>query len=162
MADIEPRSWNWAERRAIVLDRADHECAECGGLATEADHKWPRKHGGTDDFDNLQALCRKCNAVKGDQMLFEHMTPFRLQSAAALYLDTAISEAGRAAQFIAIARLMAAGEEDRAAYDAVGQDIKGLPEASRRWVLDYIAGRLGLPVDRSSADSFCDIRAGSD
>jgi HNH endonuclease len=29
------------------------------------DHIHPRKHGGTDDLANLQALCFKCNANKG-------------------------------------------------------------------------------------------------
>ena len=33
--------------------------------ALDVDHIIPRKHGGTDDPDNLQALCWLCNANKG-------------------------------------------------------------------------------------------------
>ena len=33
--------------------------------ALEVDHILPRRHGGTDDLSNLQALCYKCNANKG-------------------------------------------------------------------------------------------------
>jgi hypothetical protein len=33
--------------------------------AIEIDHIVPRKHGGSDDPSNLQALCFKCNANKG-------------------------------------------------------------------------------------------------
>jgi 5-methylcytosine-specific restriction endonuclease McrA len=29
------------------------------------DHIKPRKHGGTDDPENLQALCWQCNSGKG-------------------------------------------------------------------------------------------------
>ena len=31
----------------------------------EVDHIRPRRHGGSDDRSNLQALCYKCNANKG-------------------------------------------------------------------------------------------------
>jgi len=33
--------------------------------ALEVDRIERRKHGGSDDLDNLQALCWKCNAGKG-------------------------------------------------------------------------------------------------
>ena len=33
----------------------------------EADHIVPRSRGGTDDSDNLQALCYRCNAMKRDR-----------------------------------------------------------------------------------------------
>ena len=35
--------------------------------ALEADHIIPRSLGGTDDRSNLQALCYRCNAMKGDR-----------------------------------------------------------------------------------------------
>jgi 5-methylcytosine-specific restriction endonuclease McrA len=33
--------------------------------ALEVDHIIPRRHGGSDDRSNLQALCWKCNANRG-------------------------------------------------------------------------------------------------
>src|SRR5207248_6160856 len=46
-------------------------CALCGTpgdeKALEVDHILPRKHGGTDEISNLQALCYSCNAMKRDR-----------------------------------------------------------------------------------------------
>src|SRR5262245_32005572 len=55
--------------RYEVLRRAGFRCDLCGisaeERALEVDHILPRRHGGTDDISNLQALCYKCNANKG-------------------------------------------------------------------------------------------------
>jgi diadenosine tetraphosphate (Ap4A) HIT family hydrolase/5-methylcytosine-specific restriction endonuclease McrA len=55
--------------RYEVLRRAGFRCELCGvpadERALEVDHILPRRHGGTDDLSNLQALCYKCNANKG-------------------------------------------------------------------------------------------------
>ena len=52
--------------RYEVLKRAGFRCELCGvpadERALEVDHIVPRKYGGTDDPENLQALCWKCNA----------------------------------------------------------------------------------------------------
>src|SRR5262245_37832434 len=55
--------------RYEVLKRAGFRCDLCGipadERAIEVDHIHPRRHGGSDDPSNLQALCYKCNANKG-------------------------------------------------------------------------------------------------
>jgi ATP adenylyltransferase len=55
--------------RYEILKRAGGRCELCGvsieERAIEIDHITPRKHGGTDELENLQALCYKCNANKG-------------------------------------------------------------------------------------------------
>jgi ATP adenylyltransferase len=55
--------------RYEVLKRARFRCELCGipasERALEVDHIVPRKHGGRDDLENLQALCWKCNSGKG-------------------------------------------------------------------------------------------------
>jgi diadenosine tetraphosphate (Ap4A) HIT family hydrolase len=55
--------------RYEVLKRAGGRCELCGisieERAIEIDHVIPRRHGGTDDIENLQALCYICNANKG-------------------------------------------------------------------------------------------------
>jgi diadenosine tetraphosphate (Ap4A) HIT family hydrolase/5-methylcytosine-specific restriction endonuclease McrA len=54
--------------RYDVLKRAGFRCDLCGvpadERALEVDHILPRKHAGTDDPENLQALCWKCNSNK--------------------------------------------------------------------------------------------------
>lgn len=55
--------------RYEVLKRAGFRCELCGVSADErrleVDHIHPRKHGGSDTLENLQALCWLCNANKG-------------------------------------------------------------------------------------------------
>ena len=57
--------------RYEVLKQAGFRCELCGVPADErsleVDHIVPRRHGGTDDRSNLQALCYKCNANKGSR-----------------------------------------------------------------------------------------------
>ena len=60
-ADLGP---GWSRVRAGVLRRAGYVCVSCGDKATEADHIISRRNGGSDDPDNLQALCRLCHSRK--------------------------------------------------------------------------------------------------
>ena len=57
--------------RYEVLKRARFRCELCGVSADvralEVDHIVPRSRGGTDDPDNLQALCYRCNSMKRDR-----------------------------------------------------------------------------------------------
>ena len=54
-----------------IFKRARFRCELCGVAAQEraleVDHILPRSHGGSDDLSNLQALCFRCNAMKGDR-----------------------------------------------------------------------------------------------
>ena len=57
--------------RFEILKRDDYRCQMCGvtakdGAALEIDHITPVAKGGTNDADNLQVLCRECNAGKSD------------------------------------------------------------------------------------------------
>lgn len=65
------------EERQPIPDRVRHEvfkrdgyrCRECGasideGATLEIDHIIPVANGGTNDIDNLQTLCKKCNRGK--------------------------------------------------------------------------------------------------
>jgi len=56
--------------RYEVLKRAKFHCELCGisadMKALEVDHIVPRNKSGTDDIDNLQALCYSCNSMKRD------------------------------------------------------------------------------------------------
>ena len=59
----------WEKLRRVVLARDMHLCQVCASdgrvtTATEVDHIWPKAAGGTDEVENLQAICRKCHKRK--------------------------------------------------------------------------------------------------
>jgi hypothetical protein len=52
--------------RMLVMHRDNHECQHCGaGHDLTIDHIHPESKGGTNDIENLQVLCRRCNCSKG-------------------------------------------------------------------------------------------------
>ena len=63
---------NWQKLRKMILNRSPI-CEDPFGLhqeygelvqANEVDHVTPLKDGGTNEMDNLQALCRSCHSRK--------------------------------------------------------------------------------------------------
>jgi len=59
-------------RRQEILNRDNHRCRACGfsdSLTIEVDHIVPRTLNGSDDSDNLQALCHFCNNVKANVLI---------------------------------------------------------------------------------------------
>ena len=59
--------------RINVLERDDYTCQMCGatvedGVKLHIDHIIPVSKGGTNDTDNLQVLCHKCNLAKHNRM----------------------------------------------------------------------------------------------
>lgn len=59
--------------RLNVLERDNYRCQFCGatvedGVKLHIDHIIPVSKGGTDDMDNLQVLCHKCNLAKRDRV----------------------------------------------------------------------------------------------
>ena len=59
----------WVKARARILTRDSHLCQPCLAKgrptpATEVDHIKPKAKGGTDDDDNLQAICHDCHKEK--------------------------------------------------------------------------------------------------
>ncbi|MDR1874386.1 MAG: HNH endonuclease [Synergistaceae bacterium] len=55
-----------------VLSRDNWTCCSCGrtpkdGVTLEVDHITPRSLGGTDEPENLQTLCKKCNVGKSNK-----------------------------------------------------------------------------------------------
>ena len=50
--------------RAQVMRRDNRTCQRCGNPATDVDHKRNRAEGGTDDLDNLEAICPSCHDMK--------------------------------------------------------------------------------------------------
>jgi diadenosine tetraphosphate (Ap4A) HIT family hydrolase/5-methylcytosine-specific restriction endonuclease McrA len=57
--------------RYEVMKRARYRCELCGvsdaAMVLEVDHIQPRSLGGGDELTNLQALCYRCNAQKGNK-----------------------------------------------------------------------------------------------
>lgn len=57
------------EMRAAVMKRDNHTCQECGSREyPQIDHIHPVSKGGETTVENLQVLCRPCNARKRDRV----------------------------------------------------------------------------------------------
>jgi 5-methylcytosine-specific restriction endonuclease McrA len=57
--------------RRAVFHRDGGLCQYCGMSADSIDHVVPRSRGGSHEWDNVVAACRRCNASKGDRLLSE-------------------------------------------------------------------------------------------
>lgn len=58
--------------RKAILQRDNHECCYCGGVATTMDHIIPRSRQGAHSWTNIVACCYDCNQTKDDRT-FEEM-----------------------------------------------------------------------------------------
>ncbi|WP_367399743.1 HNH endonuclease [Pseudomonas laurylsulfativorans] len=56
----------WRRKRAAILLRDEYTCQACGVITSqlEVDHIINRARGGSDDDENLQALCIPCHKLK--------------------------------------------------------------------------------------------------
>lgn len=71
---------HWAKGRPsfvvtdCVLWRDDYTCGSCGhyGHPLEVDHYYPLARGGSNDWENLWTLCKKCNREKGIKSFAEY------------------------------------------------------------------------------------------
>ena len=53
---------NWSELRQIVLEKYHYHCSICGcNEEIDVHHKIPIKDGGTNEIENLIAVCRTCH-----------------------------------------------------------------------------------------------------
>lgn len=61
------------KNRALLLEKAKNQCEYCGDKENlEVDHIIPVSIGGSNEIENLQILCRKCNRTKRTK-LSEHV-----------------------------------------------------------------------------------------
>jgi 5-methylcytosine-specific restriction enzyme A len=64
--------YRWVKLRETILKRDCHLCQACQRegrvtIATEVDHVMPKAKGGTDDPENLQAICKSCHSAKSER-----------------------------------------------------------------------------------------------
>lgn len=71
-----PVTWTCPKKlKAAVHERDGHRCVYCSATDDlSVDHKIPQSRGGSDDIDNLQTLCRPCNASKRDMTHDEYVS----------------------------------------------------------------------------------------
>lgn len=108
--DAIPDDLAWTQRRALVLARDGYVCQYCDEPATHVDHKWPQSWGGTDELDNLQALCGPCNKAKADKAQLRYITESQAYATWHEFIRKAVSEGLVAAKFRCIDRLFETGE----------------------------------------------------
>lgn len=76
------------KQRARILNLAKGRCQMCGktvaedGIKLEVDHRIPQAWGGTDDDENLWAVCVQCNHGKRD--FFESFNPSEMAELVAI------------------------------------------------------------------------------
>jgi ATP adenylyltransferase len=69
----EGKNDGWGRKRIILLQQHPY-CSLCGAkpsadVELDIDHILPSSKGGTDDIENLQVLCHRCNRGKGNYLL---------------------------------------------------------------------------------------------
>lgn len=57
--------------KSAILARDKNSCAYCGKRADTVDHVIPKKHGGTNSYENCVAACLRCNSKKADKFIKE-------------------------------------------------------------------------------------------
>lgn len=71
--ETSPERYSWLrvrkQRSKEIYSRDEHKCKYCGSTnKLEIDHIIPLAMGGSNDLDNLQILCKKCNRKKWKYM----------------------------------------------------------------------------------------------
>lgn len=61
--------YRWQKLRKVILKRDGFLCQVCKSAgkytpADEVDHIVPKASGGSDDPDNLRAICKPCHSIK--------------------------------------------------------------------------------------------------
>jgi 5-methylcytosine-specific restriction endonuclease McrA len=65
-----PRKYLSKKIKDAVFDKFKNKCSVCSSKKNlEIDHIIPVSRGGTDDFNNLQLLCSRCNLEKSNMIL---------------------------------------------------------------------------------------------
>lgn len=58
--------------KLAVLKKDGYQCVQCGSRNDLCiDHIYPLAKGGSNDYSNLQTLCRRCNSAKGAKLFDE-------------------------------------------------------------------------------------------
>jgi 5-methylcytosine-specific restriction endonuclease McrA len=79
--------------RREILRRDNHTCQYCGSTKRlTLDHVIPRSKGGTHTWDNVVAACEKCNALKGDRLLYETSLVLKTKPKAPMHPAIAFAE----------------------------------------------------------------------
>lgn len=140
---------SWAEIRNEVLTHARHLCSTCGATATEVDHIWPRRWGGTDHLENLQALCGVCNRRKGAALDLTAASPAQLLATFDVMWDRLIAEVNSVGSpaMDQLSERVRAGEVDRAWAHSVLARFESRLEALSRSI-GTMRDRYGLTVQQ--------------
>lgn len=79
---VKRKTFTYTQRDKIIggRDRPWVPCVACGSVENLCvDHILPLSRGGTNDPENLQSLCRDCNAYKGDDKTTDEVREWRMK-----------------------------------------------------------------------------------
>lgn len=67
---------------SVAIHRGDNRCQKCRADTgvVHTDHVVPRSKNGTDNIDNYQLLCQRCNTSKGNARCFQTTSTSKLWS----------------------------------------------------------------------------------
>lgn len=131
------------KQRQAVFDRDGRLCLECG--ATDdltIDHIIPRTHGGTNDDDNLQTLCRRCNSSKNNRRAKANVGQSSANHEPTLAQRPSAADPPLIPRFLD-SQIPGDSDESQAAAETVVEDEIELTPAERR-VVGLVKGVRGM------------------
>lgn len=147
----------WPEVRQYVLRESGFACAICAEPATEVDHIWPRRWGGEHFLENLQALCGRCNKVKGASLDMTVASTAQILGAFDVMWNRLIEEFNSVGgpALVVLGDRVRSGEIEREWAHTVLLRLEGRLEALSRSVAT-LRGRYGLAVQPQLFDFVAD------
>ncbi len=140
---------DWSSIRHWVLERDNWVCQICfRSNASDVDHIWPRRLGGTDYVGNLQAACGPCNKAKGDRVSPSSASPEHLRVAVTALESRVDALNAELEQFETelMVRVMLNPDDSRGHLVGLASHITAQIE-----LLSYRQARMCLVLDESDA-----------
>lgn len=154
----ERRHFDWTEKYEMLL-KSGGKCAHCGKVISEGnvtvEHIIPLSKGGTNDMDNLVALCHDCNEDKGD-FIYEPKAYYRFLNKDELKrIQDAYEQYLTKVNWLSLTN-MYPNDHFETSYYMIMKDRKGNPKPVKAKINVHKASRLPYRQDREKLYEFID------